>query len=349
MIFGYAENCRTENSYELMDITVVLCTFNRCQQLRTALESVALSIMPEGVAWDVLVVDNNSKDDTRQVVSEISNIYPGRFRYLFEGRPGKSYALNTGIAEASGEYLAFMDDDVTVDSTWLQNLIAPLHESKWAGVGGRVFPQWTSAPPRWLAKESWVVTGPLVYFDRGEQGHDLGEAPVGTNMAFRKRVFEQVGGFRTDLGPSPHNEIRNEDSEFARRLMRSGQNIYYEPSAVVYHFVTPERLRKKYMQDWWFDKGRSDTRETGIPRDMHWRIGGVPFHLFVRLVRWTAQWMLTFQPQERFECKLKAWLNAGIITECRTLSKRGAPKQEIESRRAVPGSQLDKGGIETNL
>jgi glycosyltransferase involved in cell wall biosynthesis len=329
-----------------MDITVILCTFNRCQLLRTALESVAHSILSDGVTWDVLVVDNNSKDDTRQVVTELSSRYPGRFRYLFETRPGKSYALNAGIAEAKGEYLAFMDDDVTVDSSWLRNLIAPLHEGKWAGVGGRVFPQWTCAPPRWLAKEGWVVSGPLVYFDRGDQGRDLGEAPVGTNMAFHKRVFEQVGGFRTDLGPSPHNEIRNEDSEFARRLMGTGQSIYYEPSAVVYHYVAPERLRKKYMQDWWFDKGRSDTRETGVPVDMHWRIAGVPSHLFVRLARWTAQWMVTVPPQKRFECKLKIWLNAGIITECRALSKIPPVEKRIEGHQTAAGGPLNKSGIE---
>jgi len=303
--------------------------------------------MPEGVTWDVLVVDNNSKDDTRQVVEEISGLYPGRFRYLFEGRPGKSYALNTGIAEAKSQFLAFMDDDVTVDPSWLRNLIAPLRGGQWAGVGGRVFPQWTSAPPRWLATEGWVVSGPLVYFDRGDQGHDLGEAPVGTNMAFHTRVFEQVGGFRTDLGPSPQNEIRNEDSEFARRLMGAGERLYYEPSAVVYHYVAPERLRKKYMQDWWFDKGRSDTRETGIPRQMRWRIAGVPSHLLIRLARWTAQWAVTFSPQKRFECKLKAWLNAGIITECHSLSKKRRAESVIECRSAVPASPLNKNGIET--
>lgn len=306
-----------------MNVTVILCTFNRCQLLRTALESVALSAMPEETAWEVLVVDNHSTDGTRQVVEDFASRYPTRFRYLYEAQPGKSHALNAGIAHARGDLLAFIDDDVTVETNWLRHLVAPLQGGKYAAVGGRVFPQWTAEPPRWLAREGWVVSGPLVYFDRGNEGHALEESPVGANMAFQRRVFAQYGGFRTDLGPSPKNEIRNEDSEFARRLLGAGEPMYYEPSSVVYHYVAPERLRKKYFQRWWFDKGRSEIREAGVPKDAGKRIAGVPLSFFLRLARWTAQWLVTTEPRRRFECKLKAWLNAGMITECKSGSREG--------------------------
>src|SRR5215469_11293809 len=119
-----------------MNITVILCTYNRCQSLRKALESIAASRLPESIEWEVLVVNNNSKDQTREVVEEFCRAYPGRFRYLFEPKQGKSIALNTGIREAKGEVLAFMDDDVIVEPTWLRNVTAPLERGELSGVGG---------------------------------------------------------------------------------------------------------------------------------------------------------------------------------------------------------------------
>src|SRR5690349_7477494 len=99
--------------------------------------------LSESVEWEVLVVDNNSSDQTREVVDEFCRRYPGRFRYLFESRPGKSCALNAGVREARGAVVAFMDDDVTVEPTWLQELTAALHNGQWAGAGGRILPQRT--------------------------------------------------------------------------------------------------------------------------------------------------------------------------------------------------------------
>lgn len=119
-----------------MNITVVLCTHNRCEALAKALRSVAMSKVPESLGWEVLVVDNNSDDQTRNVVDEYCTEFPGRFRYLFESQPGKSHALNSGIEAARGQLLAFMDDDIIVELMWLQNLTARLHDRKWAGCGG---------------------------------------------------------------------------------------------------------------------------------------------------------------------------------------------------------------------
>src|SRR5271165_2674235 len=100
-----------------MKLSAVLCTYNRCRSLRRALESLSVSILPESIEWEVLVVDNNSSDQTEAVVEDFSRRYPGRFRYLFEPRQGKSYALNAAILAARGDVLAFTDDDVAVDAS----------------------------------------------------------------------------------------------------------------------------------------------------------------------------------------------------------------------------------------
>jgi glycosyltransferase involved in cell wall biosynthesis len=299
-----------------MNITVILCTYNRCQDLVKALSSVALSRLPESVGWEVLVVDNNSHDRTRDVVADFSRRYPGRFRYLFESHPGKSYALNSGIAEARGDIIAFMDDDVTVDPTWLQKLTAPLLESNWAGCGGRILPVWNCTPPRWLPDTGRYPLSPLAVFDLGLEAGRLAEPPFGTNMAFQKAVLAKHGGFRTDLGPGPGNEIRHcEDSEFGNRLLSAGERLWYEPSAIVYHPVPQDRLRRDYFQSWWFDKARADIRAFGLPADVKPVLAG-PLRLFRRLAVWTARWMLAFRPSRRFSNKLSVWYLAGQIAEC---------------------------------
>jgi glucosyl-dolichyl phosphate glucuronosyltransferase len=308
-----------------MNITVVLCTYNRCQSLVKALSSVALSRLPESVAWEVLVVDNNSRDQTRDVVADFCGRYPGRFRYLFESRPGKSYALNSGIAEAQGDIVAFMDDDVTVEPMWLQNLTAPLLKGKWAGCGGRILPVWNCTPPRWLPDAENRALAPLVIFDLGLEAGPLAEPPFGTNMVFRKTVLAKYGGFRTDLGPRPGSEIRNEDTEFGSRLLAEGEQLWYEPSAIVHHAVQQNRLRKQYFLTWWFDKARADIRAYGLPADIKLVVAGIPLRFFRRLAVWTARWMLAVGPSRRFSNRLNVCSVAGQIVECYRQAQSNRP------------------------
>jgi glucosyl-dolichyl phosphate glucuronosyltransferase len=299
-----------------MDITVILCTFNRSHVLSKALASIAAQVLPDSVGWEVLVVDNNSKDKTREAVDEFRDKHPDRFRYLFEPQLGKSHALNAGIQKAKGNVLAFIDDDVTVGPTWLANLTAGLRNGDFVGAGGRICPEWNCAPPRWLPRSGQYALAPLVAFDLGLDAGPLLEAPFGTNMAFRKTMFDKYGLFRTDLGPRPGSEIRDEDTEFGSRLLAAGERLFYEPSAIVYHPVPPNRVRKAYFMAWWFDKARAEIRQQGVPPETRWYIGGVPMYLFRRLAVWTARWLVTFEPSRRFSCKLKAWSRVGEIVEC---------------------------------
>ncbi|HEY1482576.1 MAG TPA: glycosyltransferase, partial [Candidatus Acidoferrum sp.] len=132
-------------------LTVILCTYNRCRSLPAALQSVAAQQLPDALEWEILVVDNNSTDQTSDVVSEFAQRNPpGRIRYLFEPRQGLSNARNAAIREARGEVIAFMDDDVTVDPYWLQTLTVSLRAGEYTGAGGRILPPQDFQPPRWL-------------------------------------------------------------------------------------------------------------------------------------------------------------------------------------------------------
>lgn len=317
-----------------MDITVILCTYNRCKLLAKALESVALSCLPPSVEWEVLVVDNNSSDRTRSIVEDFSRRYPDRFRYLFESRPGKSYALNAGVVQARGVILAFMDDDVTVEPTWLQNLTGELYRGEWAGAGGPILPERSfSSFPRWLDPDLPHSLAPLALFNLGPDPVALSQSPFGTNMAFRKEIFDRFGYFRTDLGPQPDSILRGEDTEFGKRILAAGLQLRYEPSAKVFHEVPEDRLQKGYFLAWWFDKGRSDLRELGIRPEFRHSIGGVSLRTLLRLVVWTVRWMIAIKPPRRFFCNLQVrWLLGQIVESRRVSTEVQQPKKELEPR-----------------
>jgi len=311
-------------------ITVILCTYNRSRSLAKTLQSLAASTVPDSVTWEILVVDNNSNDQTREVVEEFSHRYPGRFRYLFEPRQGKSYALNAGTREAQGDVLAFTDDDVTVEPAWLQNLTAALDGGEWAGAAGRTLPPSSVSPPHWLALEGpYSMASILALFDRGPEARELTEAPFGANMALRRAMFEKHGGFRTDLGPTAGSEIRGEDTEYCQRLMKAGERLRYEPLAVVHHEIPDNRLKKKYFLAWWFAYGRAVIRMKegkrppvwGIPRP-YISIGNRIVHLLpVRAL----EWMRASNPQLRFWCKCWVWMIAGETVELFRRSSNGSP------------------------
>jgi len=258
-------------------------------------------------------------------VEEFSRRYAGRIRYLFEPLQGKSNALNSGIREASGEILAFMDDDVAVDPQWLKNLTAVFKQQEWVGVGGRILPERNFAPPGWLSLKDKYALAPLAVFDIGAEAGEMHEAPFGTNMAYRRELFSRYGGFRTDLGPQAGSEVQhNEDSEFGSRLLAAGERFWYEPSAIVYHSMPPERIRKAYFLGWWIDKARADVIQDGVPDKTKWQIAGVPWHLLRRLSAWTLRWICCVDPAERFRRKLSVWRVAGTIQECHRQSRRAS-------------------------
>jgi glucosyl-dolichyl phosphate glucuronosyltransferase len=304
-----------------MKITVILCTYNRAGRLGEALESVLASTLPTGLEWEILVVDNNSSDQTRTVVTEFCRRYPGRVRYLFEARQGLSNARNAGIHEASGDVLAFMDDDVTVEPSWLHNLTSPLLGLSWVGAGGPIRVPRDFVPPRWLK-----VNGPFsmggalaASFDLGDAPAELCQPPYGTNMAYAKSMFQKYGGFRTDLGRTGNNLIGMEDTEFGERLLAAGERLFYVPSAVVIHPVQKERLQKRYFRSYYFAHGRASARQAGQKLSI-WRVPRYCLGDLKRKLRWMSslnrRWFLS--PQGRFFYEVHTLRTFGEVLEsCR--------------------------------
>jgi glucosyl-dolichyl phosphate glucuronosyltransferase len=302
-----------------MNITVLLCTYNRCLMLPKALDSLVEQRLPDAVEWEVIVVDNNSDDQTRSIVDDYVRRYPGRFRYLLETEQGLSRARNAGIQVARGEVIAFVDDDVTVDPAWLWSLTASLFEGNWAGVGGRIVPPDGFKPPKWLTVGGpFDISGALALFDLGDRPGELSRPPYGTNMAFRKSAFEKYGMFRTELGRCGSNLISGEDTEFGNRLISAGERLRYEPGALVRHPVTEQRLNKKYFRQWWLGFGRTRILERparpavlGIQREFI-SIVNLVFHF---LPLRTLRWLFSSGPKNRFYKQCWVMLTLGEIVE----------------------------------
>lgn len=302
-----------------MKITVIVCTFNRCDSLRLALESLALLRVPDALQWEVLVVDNNSNDQTRAVAEDFCQKYPGCFRYLFEGKQGKSFALNTAIREAHGSIFAFTDDDVIVEPTWLEQLTAPLVAGACGGVGGKILPGRGFVCPDWLElKGQWSQGGVIALFDLNQPAGEITTPPFGANMAFRKEMFERYGLFRTDLGRNGGNVISNEDTELGRRILAKGERLWYEPSAVVYHSIAEKRLNKGYFLKFWYEYGRSESREHSNRSNVwifpRW-LFSAPLIFFNVLPARVRIWLTSSDPKRRFFFKCVVWKTFGEIRE----------------------------------
>jgi glycosyltransferase involved in cell wall biosynthesis len=132
-----------------MLLSVVICTWNRAQSLRVALSSLTRLVDPAGANWEVVVVDNNSTDDTRAAVEEHRDALP--VRYVFEPRQGLSHARNRAVQEAGGDLIIFTDDDVRVDPRWLAEYASAAQQYPEAAFfGGTIDLRFPGTPPRWL-------------------------------------------------------------------------------------------------------------------------------------------------------------------------------------------------------
>jgi GT2 family glycosyltransferase len=283
--------------------------------------------MPASQEWEVVVVDNNSSDGTRDAVQCFCDQNPVRFRYLFEPNQGKSYALNKAIRESHGRILAFTDDDVTVDPNWLQNLTSVLGEA-YVGSAGRTLAATSFDPPKWLSLDGrYNMSGALCpQFDLGDTQFDLREAPWGANMAFRREMFEKYGTFRLDLGPSAKRRVSSEDTEFGRRLLSGGERLCYVPSATVYHEILDERLSKDFFLTWWFGLGRGKTKE----RLQNLTLLDV-LKIIVRTFATAIGWLVSISPQKRFYRKCQVWFGAGKLLEAiRTAETNQKSRSQVQ-------------------
>lgn len=300
-----------------MLFSLIICTWNRQASLSEVLCTLEACHPPVGTQWEILLVDNNSSDDTRLVCETFARKYPSLVRYVFEPRQGKSNALNTAIREARGEILAFTDDDVKIHPDWLTELLDAFQRFDCMGVAGRIVAVWESPKPKWFAEDGpYALMAAIVRYECGDEPCEVKVPPFGANFAFRRKAFEQFGEFRTDLGPNSKTLMKGEDTEFCARLLSAGQKIVYAPKAIIYHPVESKRMKKGYFEDWYFDYGRALVLRNGVPFHVR-RILGIPRYQFPLLLQNLCSWVFAYDPIRRFHYKLVVLQLLGEMAEAR--------------------------------
>jgi glucosyl-dolichyl phosphate glucuronosyltransferase len=286
-----------------LSATVLICTYNRARLLEETLLS--LRDLETSREWDVIVVDNNSTDDTAAVVTRTAAALPVPVRYLFESQQGKSHALNLGIAHARGDVILFTDDDVRVAPVWLDAACEALEQNVGLDyTGGPVYPIWDEPPPRWIDQTHGALWGTLAILDYGAEPFVLESRQrivLGANMAVRRRLLERIGGFHTALGRRGTSLLGQEQAEFFSRSRAAGAEGLYVPAMAVRHHVPATRLTKSYFRRWWYWKGISRARvdainqctELGLDLTRVPHVIGVPRFIWGLLARSGVAWFGT--------------------------------------------------------
>ena len=273
-----------------LNLSIILPTYNRAGSLKRAIAAL-LRQTADPASYEIVVVDNNSSDGTREVVASCDD---PRVRLVCEPRQGLSYARNAGIAAARGPILAFTDDDVEAAPDWVETLVAMLARHADAdGIGGRVLPAWERDRPRWLTREHW---GPLALQDHGDTTRVFDrQTPtglVGANVAFRREVFERIGQFSTEVQRVKDGIGSTEDHELLARLYLAGGRMLYHPKMLVMARVQPDRCNRRYHRRWHEGHGRFHALMR-VPETERARVAplGVPGHLLRSAARDAAAWL----------------------------------------------------------
>lgn len=290
-----------------LKLTVAICTWNRAELLRRTLEGLTALQGEPGLWWEVLVVDNNSTDDTSAVLAEFSERLP--LRALHEPKPGKSNAANLAVREARGDYLVWTDDDVIVDPEWLLGYAAAMRSHPDAVVfGGRIDPWFEGTPPRWLVDAFSLVAGVYAAVDLKRAGGIAPDDffPLGANMALRREAH-LAHPFDPRIGPQPGSTIRGEEWILVRDLKGEGAQVVWVPEARVRHFLPRERQRESYIRSWFHGHGEL----LGLMESSRSRLNlfGRPLWLWRQLVEHELRYRLG-----RFVLSPKQWLHSLTLT-----------------------------------
>lgn len=247
-------------------LSVVVCTYNREKYIGRCLQHLAKQ-ESEVSTYEVIIVDNNSTDNTNQICTSFVSQH-AHFKYFLETNQGHSFSRNRGIQESSGDIIAFLDDDAFVTSDYVSNLINFFSENHQAqAIGGKIDPIYEGGEPNWMTP----FLLPLVAAqDMGENIKPFkGRAfPIGANMAFRKEVFKNYGLFNIELGRKGSGLEGGDEKEVFLRLKSDNLPIFYVPSVKVEHIIPEKRVTREYIKGLALGVGTSERkriRNGGIP------------------------------------------------------------------------------------
>jgi glycosyltransferase involved in cell wall biosynthesis len=261
-------------------ISAVICSYNRARFIIKAVESIFAQDVDKAM-YEVIVVDNNSTDNTLEVLQQFKTEHPDyNFRFYTETNQGVAHTRTRCAKEAKGELIAYLDDDSMAQPGWLSTTIRFFDEHPEVySTGGKITPYFLTGIPNWYSKYFFGLVG---NFDQGPKEKQLTGAryPCGANMAFRKKVFDEIGYFNTDLGRKGTGLLANEEKDIYLRILAHGKKVFYLPQVEVLHAVESNKFDKNYVR----------RHSIGIGGGERLRLKGDTGALIKKFVEYVAKW-----------------------------------------------------------
>lgn len=219
-----------------MLLTVAICTYNRATLLRECLQSLAL----QSVSSDdylIMVVDNNSTDNTREVCDEMAGEFP-HFEYFFEANQGLSIARNSAWRHINTPWIAYFDDDALACPKWIETVFKTINEQTFDCFGGPFYPWYRDGRADWFLDE---YASNYELFKYQEVTELKKEHVAGCNMVFRTEVLEKIGGFSEKIGMTGSVVAYGEETQVQNKLREAGMTVGYIPELKIQHYIQPSR------------------------------------------------------------------------------------------------------------
>lgn len=230
-----------------MELSIIISTYNNAASLLRTLDSVAKQDYDKK-EWECVIVNNNSTDDTAaRVAAFIKEHSDLNIRLVEESQQGLSFARNRGIAESKGRFVAFIDDDETINEGFVSAYIDVFHNHGAFVAAGALKVCYDSKRPKWMSHYTEkMIANP---FDLGNSVVTITKSvtPTGGNMAFNRDVFNLYGNFDTDLGRKGSELFGGEENDIFARIRDLGERVFYVPQAIAYHHIADRKLTPEYF------------------------------------------------------------------------------------------------------
>ena len=280
-------------------LSAIICTYNREKYIIPLLEAIAANDLPKS-DYEIIVIDNNCQDHTKEVCEEFATMHPDvQFRYFLESEQGASAARNRGIIESKGEILVFIDDDAYVETSYLRTF-AEYFEThpRVMAAGGPIealleildSPTITISAlkrgqritePSWMTSYTRALLCAWMDYGDKERNYPPGRYPGAGNAGYRREVFDKIGLFYTKIGRKGGNLMCSEEKDIFDKMHTNGLPVKYFPGPVLYHIIPEYKLQQPYFEKLTRQMGISERKRTlAISRTKYMK------RLFAEAIKW---------------------------------------------------------------
>lgn len=291
-------------------LSLIIATYNRCQSLLRLLGSVVSQSAPKEL-WECVVVNNNSSDDTAEVFAAFASEHADcNLRMVTEVKQGLSNARNCGIEASVGEYIAIVDDDETIEQSFVESYIEFFDSFPQAmAAGGAVRAVFESGRPRWMSHYTERMIANTLDLDIAVTLFPKNRVPAGGNMAFRREIFDSVGVFNPQLGRNGQSLMGGEENDLFARIRERGYDIFFVPNTAIDHYIPAEKLTDEYFDRLCYNIGVSKAMRT---QDLSRLIATEQQKMVVAYIL-AVLYTLTFQlPKAQYLIRMRKGIYKGV-------------------------------------